>query len=144
VSYLVDTDVLSEVRKGARGNAELQRWWAPLKAEEIHLSVLVLGEIRKGIEGRRKTDLAQVNVLERWLEQLEHVYEDKILAVDARIADVWGRLQVPNPLPIIDGLMAATALVHGLVLVTRNVKDVQAAGCRCLNPFEPASSAVKP
>jgi predicted nucleic acid-binding protein len=137
VSYLVDTNVMSELRKGTRAHAELLRWWATVKAAEIHLSVLVVGEIRKGIEGRRKADPAQVAVLERWLEKLELAYKDKILDIDAGIAQVWGRLQVPNPLPIIDGLMAATALVHGLVFVTRNVRDVAATGCQCLNPFEP-------
>jgi predicted nucleic acid-binding protein len=82
------------------------------------------------------SDLSQAVVLERWLEQMVTAYAERILDVDARVADVWGRLQVPNPLPPIDSLLAATAIAHDLVLVTRNVKDVLATGVRCLNPFE--------
>jgi predicted nucleic acid-binding protein len=98
--------------------------------------VIVLGEIRRGVERIRRRDLAQAAVLERWLDQLQSLYAETILDVDVRVADLWGRLQVPNPLPEVDGLLAGTAIVHGLVLVTRNVKDVQGTGVQCLNPFE--------
>ncbi len=136
MSFLVDTNVFSELRKGDQGSPEVRRWWAPVPIEAIHVSVIVLGEIRRGIERIRRRDLPQAVLLERWLEQLQSTYVERILDIDARIADVWGRLQVPNPLPPLDSLLAATAIVHDLVLVTRNVKDVQTTGVRCLNPFQ--------
>ena len=138
MSFLVDTNIFSEIRKGAQANPEVRRWWSTLDLEGVHISVVVLGEIRRGIERIRRRDLSQAVVLERWLEQMVMAYAERILDIDARVADVWGRLQAPNPLPPIDSLLAATALVHDLVLVTRNVKDVQATGVRCLNPFEAA------
>jgi toxin FitB len=137
VSFLVETNVLSEIRKGVQADAEVRHWWATVEPKAIYVSVITLGEIRRGIERIRRRDLPQAVVLERWLEQLQLAYGETVLDIDARVADVWGRLQVPDPLPEMDGLLAATALVHDLVLVTRNVKDVQVTGVRCLNPFEP-------
>ena len=138
MSYLVDTNVLSEIRKGKACNASVRRWWATVMADEVYLSVLILGEIRRGIERRRRNDPVQANVLGAWLTRLETVYTDRILNVDASVADLWGRLQVPNPLPVVDGLLAATALVHDLTLVTRNVGDVSTTGVRIVDPFAPA------
>jgi toxin FitB len=137
VSYLIDTNVLSEIRKGKACDASVRRWWAKVGADEIYVSVLVLGEIRRGIELRRRNDPAQANVLGAWLARLESVYADRILNVDTAVADLWGRLQVPNPLPVVDGLLAATALVHDLALVTRNVEDVSTTGVRIVDPFAP-------
>ena len=136
MSCLLDTNVLSEIRKGGQANTGVQHWLAATQVEDIHVSVIVLGEIRRGVEWIRRRDVAQAVVLERWLEQLQVIYLETILPIDVRVADLWGRLQVPNPLPEVNGLLAATALVHDLVLVTRNVKDVQATGVRCLNPFD--------
>lgn len=137
MSFLVDTNVLSEIRKGDQADAEVRRWLASIDVEEIHISVMVLGEIRRGVERiRRRGDFVHALALERWLEQLESIYAERILDIDARVADLWGRLQVPNPLPEVDSLLAATAIIRNLVLVTRNVKDVQSTGVRCLNPFE--------
>jgi toxin FitB len=138
VSYLVDMNVLSEIRKGKACDASVRRWWATVMADEVYLSVLVLGEIRRGIELRRRNDTIQANVLGAWLTRLETVYADRILNVDTAVADLWGRLQVPNPLPVVDGLLAATALVHDLALVTRNVGDVSTTGVRLVDPFAPA------
>jgi predicted nucleic acid-binding protein len=107
-------------------------------ADEVYLSVLVLGEIRRGIELRRRNDPVQANVLGAWLTRLETVYVDRILNVDTAVADLWGRLQVPNPLPVIDGLVSATALVHDLTLVTPNVGDVSTTGVRIVDPFASA------
>ena len=132
---LVDTNVLSELRKGASANADVRRWWNGVGVEDVYISVIVLGEIRRSVERIRRRDVAQAAVLDRWFDQLETTYADKILVIDARVADTWGRLQVPNPLPEVDGLLAATAIVHDLVLVTRNIKDMQATGARCLDPF---------
>lgn len=116
-------------------------WIAGVAAgdDEIYVSALVFGEIRRGIERvRHRGDLAQANTPEAWLTSLDALYSDsgRILPIDTRVADTWGRLNFPNALPIVDGLLAATAIVHGLTLVTRNVRDVAATGVRCLNPFE--------
>jgi predicted nucleic acid-binding protein len=135
VSYLVDTNILSEIRKGKACDASVRSWWGAVAADEVYISVLVLGEIRRGIELRRRNDPVQANVLGAWLTRLETVYVDRILNVDTAVADLWGRLQVPNPLPVVDGLLAATALVHDLTLVTRNVGDVSTTGVRAVDPF---------
>jgi predicted nucleic acid-binding protein len=138
VSYLVDTNILSEIRKGKACDASVRRWWEAVAADEVYLSVLVLGEIRRGIELRRRNDPVQANVLGAWLTRLETVYVDRILNVDTAVADLWGRLQVPNPLPVIDGVVSATALVHDLTLVTPNVGDVSTTGVRIVDPFASA------
>lgn len=137
MSFLVDTNVLSEIRKADQADAAVRRWLAAVEVKDIYVSVMVLGEIRRGVERiRHRGDFVQALALERWLEQLQSVYAETILDLDVQVADLWGRLQVPDPLPPIDSLLAATAIVHDLVLVTRNVKDIRATGVRCLNPFE--------
>ncbi|HTS01414.1 MAG TPA: PIN domain-containing protein, partial [Thermoanaerobaculia bacterium] len=104
-------------------------------AEDLYLSILVVGEIRRGIERIRRKDAATAHALDRWLARLVAGYEERILPVDPRVTEEWGRMSVPDPIPVVDGLMAATAKVHGLVLATRNVKDVAATGVRIVNPF---------
>ena len=140
MSLLLDTNVLSELRKGARANAHLRGWFDGVSIDEIHLSVLVVGELRRGIELVRRRDTKQAAALERWLKRVTIDHAERILPVDEPVADVWGRLTARQPGSVIDTLMAATALVHGLVLVTRNVKDVAWTGVSFLNPFEAASS----
>jgi toxin FitB len=119
-------------------------WFASVSADELFLSVLVVGEIRQGIERLARRDLAQAEIFEQWLGRLIHAYGDRIVPVDARVAEAWGRLNVPGPVPVVDGLMAATALVHDWTLVTRNVDDVASTGVRFLDPFagrsQPGSS----
>jgi predicted nucleic acid-binding protein len=103
---------------------------------DIYLSALVIGEIRQGIERIRPRDETQAAALARWLKVLLATYRDRILPVTTEIAEEWGRISpAAQPLPVIDGLMAATAKVHGLVFVTRNVEDVSRADLRVLNPF---------
>jgi len=97
--------------------------------------VLVVGEIRSGIERLRRRDPAQADELDRWLEGTNSTYTDRILPVTAEVADEWGRLNVPDPLPVVDGLLAATAKVHDLTLVTRNTTDIARTGVKVLNPF---------
>ena len=104
--------------------------------DAIGLSVLTVGEIRKGIESVRRRDRRAARALERWLRRLVLEQADRILPIDLAVAEEWGRLNVPNPVPVVDGLLAATARVHGLTLATRNVKDVARTGARLLNPFE--------
>ncbi|MGI8916416.1 MAG: type II toxin-antitoxin system VapC family toxin [Chloroflexota bacterium] len=134
MSCLLDTNVISEVRKPVQ-NAGVQQWFAGVRAEELFLSVMVAGEIRRGIERLRRRDPAQASVYETWLGTLRRDYVDRILPVTAEIAEEWGRLNDVDPLPVIDGLLAATARVHGLILVTRNTDDFARTGVRLLNPF---------
>jgi toxin FitB len=137
VSYLIDTNVISELRKGARADRRVADWFARLADDDIYLSVLTIGEIRKGIERIRLRDRRAAASLDRWLRDVVDAHRDRILAVDEAVAEEWGRLNVPDPLPVVDGLLAATAAVHGLVLATRNVKDLRSTGVPLLNPFEP-------
>ena len=137
MSYLVDTNVLSELRKGRRCDSQVSQWFARLSDEEVFLSVLTVGEIRRGIERIRRRDARSARVLDAWLRRLTAEHRERILPVDEAVAEEWGRLNVPNPVPVVDGLMAATARVHGLTLATRNVKDVARTGVACVNPFEP-------
>lgn len=135
MSYLVDTNVLSELRKGQRCHPSVRAWFSSLPDEEIFLSVLTLGEIRKGIESIRLRDRTAARALDRWLRQLVSLYKDRILPVDQKVAERWGEMNVPDPLPVLDCLIAATAAVHELTLATRNVKDMARAGVPFVNPF---------
>ena len=135
MSYLLDTNVLSEVRKPS-GNANVRAWFGEVRSDELFLSVLVLGEIRQGVERLKRRDQPQAAVIEEWLEGLAAHYGERILPVDFWVADAWGRLNARDPLPVIDGLLAATALVHGLTLATRNIRDVERSGVPLVNPFE--------
>jgi predicted nucleic acid-binding protein len=94
-----------------------------------------MGEVRKGIENLRRRDVPGAEALEVWLNELITTYADRVLPVDQSIAEQWGRLNVPDPLPVIDGLLAATAKVHGLTLVTRNLRDIKRTGVPCIDPF---------
>ncbi|HMG54147.1 MAG TPA: type II toxin-antitoxin system VapC family toxin, partial [Kofleriaceae bacterium] len=98
-------------------------------------SVLVIGELRQGVERLRRRDPTAAAALDRWLRELVQHHADRTLPVDADVTDRWGRLNVPDPLPAVDGLLAATALVHSLTLVTRNVRDVRTTGVRHVDPF---------
>lgn len=135
MKFLLDTNVVSELRKGARADRNVVAWFESLDADDLYLSVLVVGEIRRGIERIRRRDPKSAQALDRWLSALSAGFEDRILPVDRPVAEEWGRMNVPDPLPVVDTLMAATAKVHGLVLATRNVKDVASTGVRTLNPF---------
>ncbi|MCX6542895.1 MAG: type II toxin-antitoxin system VapC family toxin [Acidobacteria bacterium] len=136
MSYLIDTNVISELRKGVRADRRVIDWFAGLVEGDLYMSVLTVGEIRKGIERIRRRDRHAAAPLERWLHEVIEAHRDRILPIDQAVAEEWGRLSVPDPLPAVDGLLAATAAVHGLVLVTRNVKDLLRAGVSLLNPFE--------
>jgi predicted nucleic acid-binding protein len=135
MSFLVDTNVLSELRKGRRAHASVIEWFESVDDKALYLSVLVIGEIRQGIEGLRRRDPPAAAQIERWLDELVKSHADRILPLDAAIADRWGRLNVPDQVPAVDGMLAATALVHSLTLVTRNVRDVERTGVRHLDPF---------
>jgi predicted nucleic acid-binding protein len=134
VSFLLDTNVVSEIRKKVP-NAGVSAWFSSVSATDLFLSVLVVGEIRRGIERLARRDSVRAKIFEQWLSQLVDVYGDRIIPITADVADVWGRLNVPDPVPVVDGLLAATALVHGWTLVTRNIDDVASTGVHLLDPF---------
>ncbi len=135
MSYLIDTNVISELRKGDRTDRNVASWFAALADEEIFLSVLTLGEIRRGIESIRRRDQKTAGALESWLGRVADQHRERVLPVDRAIAEEWGRMNAPDPLPVVDGLLAATAKVVGLTLATRNTADVERTGVSCLNPF---------
>jgi predicted nucleic acid-binding protein len=135
LSYLLDTNVISELRKGERADAKVTAWFADVAEEEIFLSVLTIGEIRRGIESVRRRDLDSAATLDRWLARLSEAHGHRVLPIDDVIAEEWGRMNVPDPLPVVDGLLAATARVLGLTLATRNVADVEGTGVELFNPF---------
>ena len=137
MSYLLDTNVISELRKGARADPGVSAWFAGLADEEVYLSVLTIGEIRRGIENVRRRDPAAAGALDSWLARLREAHGERILPVDRAIAEEWGRMSAPDPLPVVDGLLAATAVVLGLTLVTRNIADVESTGALLLDPFGP-------
>ena len=132
MGYLIDTNVLSELRKKERANPGVQKWFANVPGDSLYLSVLVVGEVRNGIERLRRRDPVAATNLEIWLANVETNMAGRILPVTTNIADRWGRLNVPDLLPVIDSLLAATALERDLILVTRNIADVQRM-CELLN-----------
>lgn len=134
MSYLLDTNVISELRRPS-GDANVRAWFASVRGDDLHLSVLVTGEIRQGIERLRPRDPVRAQALERWLERLNRDFHDRVVGVDAAVADRWGRLNAGRPLPVVDGLLGATALVHDFTLVTRNVGDLEGTGVALLDPF---------
>ena len=110
-----------------------------MPAGDLYISVLTLGEVRRGIGLLGRRDRAQAEIYEAWLTTVLRDYEDRILPIDAEAAEEWGRMNVPDPIPIVDGMMAATARVRNMTFVTRNTSDVARTGVRLLNPFDLSS-----
>ena len=135
MSFLIDTNVISELRKGDRCNPVVAAWWAGIAEDDLWLSALVLGEIRKGIELARPRDPRQAKALEMWLGEVIAGFGDRVLPVDMAVAQEWGRMTAIRPVPVIDALLAATARVNGLTLVTRNSGDVAGLDVAVLDPF---------
>jgi predicted nucleic acid-binding protein len=135
LSFLIDTNVISEIRKGERCDRRVAAWYASVDPSGLYLSVLVTGEIRRGIERMQRRDPGRAAVFERWLADLGVAFAGRILPVDRAVADEWGRLSALRTVPPVDGLLTATARVHGLTLATRNTADVAGLGGRVLNPF---------
>lgn len=133
--FLLDTNILSELRKGSLCNAGVRTCIENADPDDIYLSVVVLGEIRKGIELIRLRDQAQAIALEKWLEGISTRFSDRILSVDERVADQWGRLGLRQPVPTLDALQAATALVHDLTVISRDEAGFRDSGVRLVNPF---------
>lgn len=137
MSFLIDTNIISELRKGDRCDAAVAAWWAGVAEDDLWLSALVVGEIRKGVELARRRDPRKAEVLESWLSDVLSGFGDRILPVDATVAEEWGRMNAIRPVPVIDALLAATAKANDLTLVTRNEADVAGLGVEVLNPFQP-------
>ncbi len=136
MTYLLDTNVLSETRK-RHPAAAVVGWIAGTPPERLHVSVLTLGEIEQGIARiRGRGDQRQASALERWLRDVEAGFDDRVLPVTLPVAAAWGRQQYTRPLPVIDSLIAATARVNGMTVVTRNIKDFAMTGVDVLNPFD--------
>jgi len=135
VSYLIDTNIISEVRKADRCDLHVSAWYASVADDDLFLSTLVLGEIRKGIELARPRDPDKAAALERWLRRVEAAFDGRVLGIDNAVSDQWGRMSAIRPIPVIDGLLAATAVTNGLTLVTRNDSDIAGLGAAVLNPF---------
>ena len=135
MAFLLDTNIVSELRKRERTDRAVRHWFATVEDADLFISVLVVGEIRRGIELLRRRDAEGARALDGWLRGLERRYEERILPVTVEVCRLWGGLSLDRPLAPIDGLMAATAIHHGLTLVTRNVGHVQRSGVSVLNPF---------
>jgi toxin FitB len=131
--YLVDTNVLSEAR---RGTIEAQIWLRSVDAAAIYLSVITLGEIMKGIAQKARTDARTAASLTTWLETLRRDHSDRILPISDEVALAWGRLAAERPRSIADALIAATAAVHSKIIVTRNVGDFADTGLPVINPWQ--------
>ncbi len=139
MNYLIDTNIISELRKGPRCDRQVALWFASIRDRDLYLSVLVLGEIRKGIEAVRAREPAKAVALETWLAAVIGSFGDRILPVDRAVAEEWGRLSAQRPIPTIDGMLAATAKVHRMTLATRNDADIAGLGAKVLNPFNPGA-----
>ena len=135
MTYLLDTSVLSETRRRQPASG-VTSWIAATPPERLHVSVLTLGEIEQGISRiRGRGDLEQASGLERWLREVERGFADRILPVTLLVAAAWGRQQHAQPIPVVDGLIAATAKVNSLTVVTRSAKDFERTGVQVLSPF---------
>jgi predicted nucleic acid-binding protein len=135
VTFLVDTNVISELRRGRNAAAAVTAWFAAVPAEHIFTSVVVLGEVRRGIERLARRDKLQAEVLERWYASMRQQLGTRVLPVDEPIMMVWSRITVPDPLPAYDGLIAATALVNNMTVVTRNTTDFRRVGVPAVDPW---------
>ncbi len=140
--YLVDTNVVSELRHIAagRGDVQVATWQARIQPAACYLSVVTWMELEIGVLRMERRDATQGRLLRRWLSaSLQPAFAGRILDVDVRVATQAARLQVPDPRPPNDALIAATALVHDLVVVTRNIRDFAGTGVLLLNPWQSTS-----
>lgn len=134
-TYLIDTDVVSEVTK-PRPNAGLIDWMASVDPEECCLSVITMAELRRGLVRREaKGGTARAARIGQWLESIADQYQDRVLPVTPAVAHAWAHLPGDRALPDFDSLIAATAIAHDLTVVTRNARHFEGTGVRCLDPF---------
>jgi toxin FitB len=136
--YLIDTNVISEIRKAEKANAGVRQFFnaAIMQNTPLYVSAITIGELRRGVDLiTHRGDSVQGKLLENWLTAILQQYQDHILGIDSEVALLWGKLRVPDAQHALDKLIAATALIYDLTVVTRNVKDFEHTGVRLLNPF---------
>ncbi|MCO5999261.1 type II toxin-antitoxin system VapC family toxin [Actinoallomurus rhizosphaericola] len=141
MAYLLDTNVVSELGKQRGCDPNVCVWYDSIEGSTEYLSSLVIGELTRGIHQLSKRDLPQATRLAAWLTGIKEHYASRIIPVDTAAAIIWGRWQAASPIPVVDGLMAATAYLNDWTFVTRNVKDVERTGVRTLDPFEPMATS---
>ena len=133
--YLLDTNILSETRRKEPDQGVID-FLSAAEPSALYVSVLTLGELRKGVALKKRTDPDTAKRLGHWVDGLEYSFADRILGIDAATATIWGGLSAQRPRPVIDTLLAATAIAHDLILVTRNTADVQDIKVSLLNPWK--------
>ncbi|MEM8905407.1 MAG: type II toxin-antitoxin system VapC family toxin [Actinomycetota bacterium] len=133
--FLVDTNVISEIRRGTRAHPSVVSWFDAQQGADLWLSVLTIGEIRHGIARLRRRDPESAMTIARWLDSVVSDFGDRILPVTTEVAERWAELGLEAPVPVIDGLLAATAMEHDLTIATRNVADVERTGVPFVNPW---------
>ena len=136
MSFLLDTNIVGELRKTSHCDPVVMDWYLRDAIDDSFISVMTMGEIRKGVESSRRKNLAKARNLEKWLNELELSFEDHILPVSVEIADIWGRFVHRDDVGAIDALIAATAAHYGYTVATRNERDFQRCGVDYLNPFK--------
>jgi toxin FitB len=141
--YLLDTNVLSETRK-SRMDPNVASFLEGLDSLSLYLSALTIGEFERGIEIKRRDDPEAAGRIAAWVAQAEHDFADRILPVDDEVARIWGKLSADRTRPVVDTLIAATAIVHDLVLVTRNVKDVKGIDMVVIDPWRASHRLRRP
>lgn len=135
LQYLLDTNVLSETRR-KQADERVIRFLSSAEPSVLFLSVLTLGELRKGVALKGRSDPSAARALGSWVDGLEYSFADRVLGVDAATARLWGELSAQRPRPVVDTLLVATAVVHGLTLVTRNTADVLDTGASLFDPWK--------
>jgi hypothetical protein len=135
VHYLLDTNVISETRK-IRADGGVMAFLSAADEAELYLSVLTLGELRKGVEAKRRTDPHAADQLGAWVDGIETSFADRVLSIDITAARRWGELSAARSLPVIETLIAATAISRNLTLVTRNTRDVASTGVTIVDPWQ--------
>lgn len=141
---LVDTNVISELRKGSRANPGVRDWFRSQPASSLYLSALTMGELHRGVLSVARRDPAQGQILQTWLADVRRAAAGRVLPVTEDVAVEWARLNVPDPRPVVDALLAATAVVHRLAIVTRNATDFAGVGVEVIDPFTPVSDRCSP
>lgn len=136
MNILVDTNVISELRRGRNADSRVLRWFGAIAPENVFTSVIVLGELRRGIELLARRDRRQADTLAQWYDIIRERLADRVLVVDEPVMTVWARISTPDILTAYDGLIAATALRHGLTVATRNLRDYRRSGVQVVNPWE--------
>jgi len=135
VNVLIDTNVVSELKRGRKAAPRVVTWFSSMPPERVFTSVVVLGEIRRGIELVARRDKTQAELLERWYASMRRRLGERVLPVDEPVMSTWARISVPDMLPAYDGLIAATALVHDLIVATRDAADYRRAGVPVIDPW---------